>query len=430
MNNIEEKELDKYVTESLTIFGKEVNVNRQLPLVTDGLKPVFRRAIYITMGYGQKMTKTSAISGTTISKVHPHSSDSVDKVISALVRWGIFEGQGSHGMKMIYGDDLAPAAPRYTEARIHKKWYDILNPFMDYVPYKEAELEGNQEPVYLPTPIPLILLFSGLGIGFGANCRIPMFSAQSLYAAMINDDPQLLEASGDLIIDKDNSDLKDLWETGIGKITYRYHTEDVTISAGRGTMITGSAEMYKPNLDGVFKDELTKGQVYILDQTHGDIPQVFVGISPYVRSVTYDDVLERCTKACTFTRFFRLTVTDGDQCFVVPLRNWLRETYDNYLDIIKAYKKDQIKKLRFEYDVYDWIKIVSECLINHRDYDAQQLSEETGCDIEVVKAIMRKSISTLRNVDSLDKLKSIKAQINEMKQLDPVTYTDELVKKL
>lgn len=430
MSTIIKQDIDKYITDALTIFGKEVNTNRQLPLDIDGLKPVFRRVIYTAMGYGQKMTKTATLSGAVLGSLHPHGQDSVNSVISSLVRWGLFEGQGSHGLKMIYGPDIDAAAPRYTEARIYKHWYDIFKPFMDYVPYKDGELEGFKEPVYLPTPLPLILMFSGLGIGYGVNCRIPMLTAHSLYEAMLKDDPSLLKAPSDLSIIPEQSDLDDLWKTGMGKITYKYNVRREDTAAGHGTVISGSAELYKPNLDAEFKDEMAKGQVFILDQTNGDIPQIFVGISPYVRAITYDEVQERCEKACTFSRYFRLTVTDGDKCYVIPLKNWLKETYDNYLKLVDIYKADQISKLEFDYKVYDWIKVVSECLINHRDYDAEQLSVETGCELDVVKAIMRKSISTLRNVDSTDKLKAIRAQINDMQSLDPIKYTDELIKKL
>lgn len=424
------EKIDNYVSNALVNFGSEVNNNRQLPLVTDGLKSVFRRVIYTAMKNGSKMTKTAAITGLVLSTVHPHGSDSVDSVVSALVRWGIFEGQGSHGLKMIYGDDIPAAASRYTEARVDSKWMNIFSNLMDYVPYKEAELEGNTEPVYLPTPIPLILLFSGLGIGYGANCRIPMFTAKSLYEAMIHNDPYKLEASGGLILDKNNSELKELWTKGLGRLTYKYQVEKVSIASGNGTMITGSAEIFKPNLDKVFMEELDKGQVYILDQTSGSIPKVFVGRSPNVRAVSLDDIYNTCMDACTYTRMFRLTVTDGDQCYCIPLKNWLEETYLNYINLINKYKEDKISKLRFDYRVYDWLPVVTECLINNRDYSAEDIvkaMKNDDCNIDVVNAILRKSISTLRNTDSTAKLKGITKQIKEFEKLDPEVYVQSMI---
>lgn len=421
------EKIDSYISRSLISYGNEVNNNRQLPLIVDGLKPVFRRAIVTAMKYGGKMTKTSAISGFCIATLHPHSSDSVDAVISSLVRWGIFEGQGSHGMKMIYGDDLSPAAPRYTEARLDPRWMKIFSPLMDYVPYKEAELEGNQEPVYLPTPIPLILLFGGLGIGFGANCRIPMFTAKSLYEAMMADDPKKLEASGGLILDKGSSELMDLWTKGLGRLTYKYKVEKCGLPSGYGSMISGSAEIFKPYLDGIFKDEIAKGQIYLLDQTDGTIPKLFVGKSYNVRAISLDDIQNKCEKACTYTRMFRLTVTDGKQCYCIPLREWLRETYLNYLKLIDTYKKDKISKLWFDYDVYDWLPTVAKYLYDHRDQSDEDVAKGTKCKLDVVKVIMRKSISTLRITDSTDKLKGIKKQIKEFENLNPENYVKDII---
>ena len=122
---------------------------------------------------------------------------------------------------MIYGDDISPAAARYTEAKISSKFRSIFSDLMPYVPFKDGELE-EQEPEYIPTPIPLSLLFGGLGIGFGANMRIPAFTIKSIYNALIKDDPELLEAPFGLKLIKDKSQLKELWDTGLGRLTYQY----------------------------------------------------------------------------------------------------------------------------------------------------------------------------------------------------------------
>lgn len=422
--------LDDYTIQSLVDFGKGVGTEVALASSYDGLKVSYRRIIYTVLGLPDKLTKTAAISGTCLSKYHPHSSDALDQVIAALVRYGILEGQGNFGMKMIYGDDIQPSASRYTEARLDPKWRKLLSFLMPYVPYKEAELEGNMEPEYLPTPIPLILLFNGLGISYGANARYPMFTAKSIFNAMIYDDPYQLEAAGDLILDKDNSELNELWTKGLGRLTYKYQVEKAGLPSGYGTMIKGSAEIFKPNLDKVFEEELEKGQVYILDHTSGEIPEIFVGRSPNVRAVSLDDIQATCEYACTYTRMFRLTVTDGKQCYCIPLREWLRETYTNYLNLIEVYKKDKISKLEFDYKVYDWLPLVTQCLIDNRDYTAEDIVKAMNnpeCDLEVVSAILRKSISTLRNIDSTSKLKSIQDQIKEFKKLDPEKYVYDII---
>lgn len=422
--------IDDYISQSLTDYGRGINTERQIVSSFDGLKPVYRRVIYTALKYATNMTKTAAITGQVLATVHPHGSDSVDSVISSLVRWGVFEGQGNHGIKLIYGDDIGPSASRYTEARIDPKWKNIFSKLMDYIPYSEAELPGNIEPDFLPTPIPMILLFSGLGIAYGVNGRYPMFEPKSMFEAMVNDDPSLLRAPFGLTIDHSKSELNDLWTKGLGRITYKYDCQATNISAGKGVMISGSAEIFKPNLEKGFEEELESGRVFILDQTDSSIPKVFVGISKGVRAITIDDVLNTCKYLCTYTRMYRLTVTNGTQAYVIPLKNWLRECYYNYLNIVNKYKNDQISKLEFDYRVYDWLPIVADILLKDRDLTDEDILSKINnkdCDLEVIKAITRKTIGTLRNTDSTAKLSAIRNQIKEFQNLDPATYTIEMI---
>lgn len=426
MSNISQVKLDEYISEALVSFGKEVNTNRQLVNVMDGTKPVYRRVIYTTLKFGTKMTKTQNISGQCLA-LHPHGDASINPVVSSLVRWGIFEGQGNHGLKMIYGDDIEPSAPRYTEARMDPKWASIFSELIPYVPYKEAELEGQMEPEYIPTPIPLTLLFSGMGIGFGINSRYPMFTAKSLFDAYQNDDPSLLKAPFGLDIDYSRSELDSLWRKGIGKITYKYQLSYETLPSGNGVMITGSAELFKPALETAFRDELDRGRVYILDQTSSE-SKVFVGRTSGSR-FTVDEIYEICEKICSLDKTFRLSVTDGNESFLIPLKEWLHLTVTNYYKLIDDFKNDKISKLNFDYDVYDWLPLVTETLLANRDMTAEDIAKKLKCNLDVVKAVLRKSISTLKMTDSTGKLKEIKAEIKKYKSINPNQYTIDLINK-
>lgn len=428
---MEQIKLDEYVINSLTDYGRGVNSERQLASLYDGLKVVYRRVVYTAMQIASnKLMKTAAIAGNVIATVHPHSSDSVADVIAQLVRWGILEGQGNFGIKLIYGANIRASAPRYTEAKVDSKWTKIFGELLPYVPYKEAEMEGNMEPEYLPTPLPMILLFSGQGIGYGVNARYPMFTAKSLYKAYMKNNPNLLESPNDLTIINSESDLKDLWEKGIGKITYSYKVEKQFLDSGDGVMVSGSAELFKPDFEIEFNEELNKGQIYILDQTSSDIPKVFIGRSPYVRAITQDDIFDRCKKICKYTRFFRLTVTSNNTAYVIPLKDWIDETYCNYHNLIEEYQSDKIKKLTHEKLIYNFLPLVTSILLDHRDWNDDQIIKKISdkdCDSDIVKAILRKSINTLRNTDSEAKIKEIDNSINEFNNLNPDKYIENII---
>lgn len=420
--------IDDYVKNSLVLFGKEVNTNRQLAMVQDGLKVVYRRLIYSSIGFN-KMTKTAKLSAECMGRLHPHSSDALDSAVNSLVRWGIFDGQGSHGMKMIIGDDIPAAASRYSEAMVSPKWKSIILPLLPYVPYKEGELD-EQEPCYIPSPLPLSLLFSGIGIGFGINERYPMFTANSIYKAFVENDPFKLEAGNGLKIIYEDSELEELWNTGLGRICYSFDVTKKWIESGDGVMVSGLPSIFKPMIEYEFQDELASGRVYILDHTSNDIPEVFVGRSPNVRAVTQDDIYDRLVGVCRQTRMFRLSVSDGDQAYCIPLREWIKFTLDNYHQLLETYKADKISKLWFDYDVFDWLPCVAEQFIKDRTQTAEDLSKATGCKLEVVEAILKKSIKTLSMSDSTDKLKAIKAKIKEYEAIEPVKYTEDLISKL
>lgn len=418
-----------YVESGLTLFGKEVNANRQLVLELDGLKPIYRRLIYTALQYPDRMVKSATLVGDVIGKLHPHGTASAEPVVSALVRWGIFDGQGNYGAKMLDGDDLEPAASRYTEAKISTKWRDILADYMGYVPYKEAEIEGYKEPCYLPTPIPLSLAFGSLGIGFGVNMRLPSFTIKSMYQALINDDPYLLEAPFGLTLSKTEG-LKDLWTRGLGELEYKYKVYDTALDSGYGTIIEGDPELFKPNLS-VFDPWIQQGRVYKINLTK-DIGKIFIGRTYNVKAISLDDISDMANKAAIYKKTFRLTVSDGERSYLIPLKNWLINCYNNYYKIVERFRLDNIEKLKFDHLVYSYLHPVVEILYNHRDFNDTDIYNELSkshddITIEVIQAILRKNISTIRNTDSTAKLQKIQDKLNYFETLDITNKIKSLI---
>jgi hypothetical protein len=419
-NLVTQEGIGSFVTRSMTIFGTEVNTRRQLPSIYDGLKPAYRRILFEEIKTGTTLRKTADIVGSCMSTTHGHGDASMKDVVANLVRWGISRGQGNHGKKMLIGDDTEPSSMRYTEVAIADRFYNIFKDYMPYVDYVPADVKGD-EPVYLPTPVPLCLLFGGLGIGIGVNCRIPAFEITSLINAYLNDDPNLLEAPFGLIINKEESELDQLWTTGVGKITYSFKVEPGNLEGSRGCWISGKPELFKPNLTQL--DKLRQqGKLFILDQTK-QATRLFIGREYNVKSISHEEIDELCRKAATNTRTYRLTVAHDDRSYLIPLYSWLNFTITNYKGVIERYKEDKIKKSEFDYQVYENLPKVVECLYNNRDWDANQIASHLNIDFDVTKAILNKSIGTLRKVDSTAKLEVIKNRINEYKSIN----SDEII---
>ena len=156
-----------------------VIVNRALPDVRDGLKPVHRRILYamneLGMTADKPFRKSARIVGDVLGKYHPHGDSSVYDAMVRLAqdfntRYMLVEGQGNFGS--VDGD--GPAAMRYTEARLSRLsthlLQDIDKDTVDFYPNFDATL---MQPTVLPSRFPNLLVNGSNGIAVGMATNIP-----------------------------------------------------------------------------------------------------------------------------------------------------------------------------------------------------------------------------------------------------------------
>lgn len=213
------------------IHGANINLARITPDLIDGLKPVQRRALYITFlkDKGEKFRKLATISGDVFGRVHPHAPTAISDAIAGLEQeWHnsipLYEGDGNWGT--ISGDPVG--ADRYIKARLSKyatacffeDWkYSVVDMVMGYD-------EETKEPIYLPAKYPNVLLNGCLGIGYGMASNIPPFNFKEIADAtillMTNPDAQITlipdSPTGADIIE---SDFAKMCDCGSGKYTMR-----------------------------------------------------------------------------------------------------------------------------------------------------------------------------------------------------------------
>jgi len=171
-------------------YAMSVIVQRALPDVRDGLKPVHRRIIYamdkMGLGSGGKTCKSAKVVGDVLGKYHPHGDMSVYGALVRLaqdfsMRYTLVKGQGNFGS--IDGDP--PAAMRYTEVKMDKISTEIIADMnketVDMVDNFDAT---EKEPSVLPTKIPTLLLNGTDGIAVGMATRIPPHNLKELCQAI------------------------------------------------------------------------------------------------------------------------------------------------------------------------------------------------------------------------------------------------------
>ena len=154
-------------------------VDRALPDLRDGLKPVHRRILYAAREMGlhhnTPYKKSARLVGDIIGKYHPHGDTAVyDTMVrmaqSFTLRYPLIDGQGNFGSM----DGDSPAAMRYTEARLSKISRILLGDlYEDTVDFRPNYDEKEKEPVVLPSAIPTILLNGSDGIAVGMATKCP-----------------------------------------------------------------------------------------------------------------------------------------------------------------------------------------------------------------------------------------------------------------
>jgi len=231
--------IEDEMRESFIDYSMSVIVQRALPDVRDGLKPVHRRILYamneIGLSPGRAYKKSASVVGEVLGKYHPHGDSAVyDSMVRMVqdfsLRYPLVDGQGNFGS--IDGDSAA--AYRYTEARLTAIAVEMLTDIEKETVAFSPNFDGRiDEPTVLPARFPNLLVNGSSGIAVGMATNIPPHNLNEVVAALhaLIDDPDLpqetLEAlvtgpdfpTGGYICGKDG--IRDAYRTGRGRIVMR-----------------------------------------------------------------------------------------------------------------------------------------------------------------------------------------------------------------
>ena len=244
---IELVNIEQEMRESYLDYAMSVIVQRALPDVRDGLKPVHRRILYAMHELGLtarvQYRKSATVVGEVLGKYHPHGDAAVYDAIVRLaqdfaMRYPLIDGQGNFGS--VDGDPAA--ASRYTECRMSAITDDMLADIdKDTVGFKPNYDGREQEPLTLPSRVPQLLVNGSTGIAVGMATNIPPHNLREVVDAVIHlvDHPDATNAdlaefvkgpdfpTGGLILGREGIDLA--YGTGHGRIIVRavHHLEEI-----------------------------------------------------------------------------------------------------------------------------------------------------------------------------------------------------------
>jgi len=246
--NITEEMKDSYIDYAMSVI-----ISRALPDVRDGLKPVHRRILYamheMGLGAGSKYRKSANVTGITMAHYHPHGDQAIYDALARMaqdfsLRYPLVDGQGNWGS--VDGD--APAAQRYTEARLSKIGEEMLRDIekdtVDFVPNYDGT---RKEPSVLPSPIPQLLINGTLGIAVGMASNIPPHNLAEVIDAAIH------------LIDNPKATTEELLkfikgpDFPTGGELYGYEDIVQAYTLGKGSMITRAKAEIIQDKKGSFK---------------------------------------------------------------------------------------------------------------------------------------------------------------------------------
>jgi DNA gyrase subunit A len=190
IGTVQNVDIDGQMRAAYLDYAMSVIVARALPDARDGLKPVHRRILYAMHDMGIRANspykKSARIVGEVLGKYHPHGDVAVYDAMARLaqdfsMRYPLVDGQGNFGS--VDGD--APAAMRYTEARLARMAEDILADIDKNTVDFTDNFDGSlQEPAVMPSRLPNLLLNGSSGIAVGMATNIPPHNLRELAAAI------------------------------------------------------------------------------------------------------------------------------------------------------------------------------------------------------------------------------------------------------
>jgi topoisomerase-4 subunit A len=241
LEGVEQQALREYTEKAYLDYSMYVILDRALPQIGDGLKPVQRRIIYamseLGLSAGQKHKKSARTVGDVIGKFHPHGDSACYEAMVLMAqpfsyRYPIVDGQGNWGST---DDPKSFAAMRYTESRLQPYAKSLLQELgqgtVDWTPNFDGTMD---EPVVLPARLPNLLLNGTTGIAVGMSTDVPPHNLNEVAAALIHliDNPKANVAAlmkhikgpdfptgGELVSSR--ADIKQIYNTGSGTLRLR-----------------------------------------------------------------------------------------------------------------------------------------------------------------------------------------------------------------
>src|SRR6266446_2983113 len=454
--------IEDELKESFLDYSMSVIVQRALPDVRDGLKPVHRRILYamneLGLVPGRPYKKSATVVGDVLGKYHPHGDSSVYDALVRMVqefslRYPLIDGQGNFGS--VEGDP--PAAYRYTEARLTpvamELLADIEKETVDFTPTYDGQ---HEEPLPLPARLPNLLLNGSSGIAVGMATNIPPHNLVEVCNGIsyLIDDPEATTESlsrivrgpdfptGGIIHGREG--IRNTYANGRGRIVVRARTHIEEAERGRLSIIVtelpyqvNKADLVK-KIAEMARDKKIDGISEIRDESDRQGMRVMIELK---RDASPESTLNSLYKHTAMQSAFNsnMLALVEQQPRILTLKAFLQHYINHREIVITRRTRYELAKAEARKHILEGLKIALDNLdavittirqSQTTEAAAARLQQQFGLSDEQGKAILALTLARLvalerHKIDeelkevlkSIDYYRMLLADINEIRKL-------------
>jgi DNA gyrase subunit A len=429
---VERRTVETVMEDSYLRYSMSVIIDRALPDVRDGMKPVHRRILYSMNEEGLRSSarhrKSANVVGAVMGKYHPHGDSSIyDALVRMAQPWSmrymLVNGQGNFGSM----DGDPPAAMRYTEAKMARLADELLADIdKETVDFRDNYDGTTTEPTVLPAKLPNLLLNGQLGIAVGMATNIPPHNLSEIVDATVHqiDHPEaqlddLLNyikgpdfPTGGIVYGKDS--IRAAYATGRGGVVVRGVAEIAETKKGRHQIIITeipyalNKESLVIKIADLVKEKKINGISDIRDESARGNVRVVVDLKKDAYPKKLLNQLYKLTPLQTSFHYNMMALIDGIQPRVLGLQDILQEHIKHRQIVVRRRTAFELRKAKERAHILEGLKIaldhideVIQTIRSSETTDEAQanLMERFGFTEIQAKAILAMQLRTLAGLE-------------------------------
>jgi DNA gyrase subunit A len=378
---VERRTVENVMEDSYLRYSMSVIIDRALPDVRDGLKPVHRRILYTMNDTGLRSSarhrKSATVVGDVMGKYHPHGDSSIyDSMVRLAQPWAmrypLVNGQGNFGSM----DGDPPAAYRYTEAKMERLADELLQDIdKDTVDFRDNYDGTQQEPTVLPAKLPNLLLNGQLGIAVGMATNIPPHNLGEIVDATIyqidhpnaslDDLLQFIKGpdfpTGGIIYGADS--IRSAYATGRGGVVTRGVAEVVEGNKGRHQIVITeipyalNKESLVVKIADLVNSKVITGVSDVRDESSRGNVRIVIDLKKDAYPKKLLNQLYKLTPLQTSFHFNMMALVDGIQPRVLGLQDILSEHIKHRQVVVRRRTEFELRKARDRAHILEGLKI-------------------------------------------------------------------------